>query len=172
MKNGFRVFLLIVPALFALDQFVKIWARMAAQGVAGRTIAPLWPGVFELKLVYNEGVAFGLMQGMAMLLTPVAVGIVAVSAWYSWKHPEDPTVSHVTAGLLASGALGNLIDRLSHGRVTDLFWIRLINFPVFNVADVCITLAGTLFVLGALREMLNKPTPREQDPATLPENPT
>ncbi|MBS1713495.1 MAG: signal peptidase II [Armatimonadetes bacterium] len=155
MKGNFRLFLALTPGLLLVDQLVKAWARSATGGVEGH-IVTLWPNVFELKLVYNEGVAFGMFQGFGVVLTPVAVGIAIVAAWYSWKHPDDPKLSHVTAALLASGSVGNLTDRLRFGKVTDMFWIRLINFPVFNVADVCITVAGTLLVWGTLSDVFKK----------------
>jgi len=151
----FRLVLILVFSTLVLDQIVKFWARAAASGVEGRSILALWPGVFELKLVFNEGVAFGMGQGFGVYLTPIAFLIAAGGLWYSWKHPSEPVSVHVTAGLLASGALGNLYDRLVLGHVTDMFWIRIINFPVFNVADMCITFAGVMLVLAALGEMLH-----------------
>lgn len=166
--KGFRLFGVLTILLFAIDQIVKLWARTAANGAEGRTLAPLWPGVFELKLVYNEGVAFGMLQGAGILLTPVAIGIAAVATWYSWKHPQEKPISHVTAALLASGAIGNLVDRLAHGRVTDMFWIRAINFPVFNVADVCITVAGAFLVLSALGDLFKPRTPEMGEEVATP----
>jgi len=157
-----------------LDQLVKAWARAAAGGVEGRSIWAVWPGVFELKLVYNEGIAFGMLQGIGLLLTPVALLIVCFAAWYSFTRPKEPAVVHVTAALLVAGALGNLIDRLRLGKVTDMFWIRAINFPVFNVADVCITIAGTLMVVGALVEAFRpkRTSVGPSDDATTPTGPT
>lgn len=166
MKGGFRLFVVLTPILFVIDQLVKTWARTAADGMENRTLAAVWPGVFELKLVFNKGVAFGMLQGAGILLTPIAVGIAAVAVWYSWRHPSDKPLSHITAALLASGALGNLIDRLVHGMVTDMFWIRAINFPVFNVADVCITAAGVLLVLGALGDITGRRKDEPHEDAT------
>jgi signal peptidase II len=137
--------------LLALDQTVKAWARNAADWTEGRTISALWPGVFELKLVYNEGVAFGMLQGQGVLLAPIALVLAGAAVWYSLKHPDDPPVNHATCSLLVAGAIGNLVDRLAMGRVTDMFYIRAIDFPVFNVADVCITCAGALLVATSLR---------------------
>jgi signal peptidase II len=58
--------------------------------------------------------------------------------------------------LLCAGAIGNLIDRLALGRVTDMFWLRFIDFPVFNVADVCITIAGVLLGLSVVAELFQR----------------
>lgn len=134
-------------SLLILDQVVKIWARSAANDTPGHSFAPLWPGVFELTLTFNEGVAFGLFQGKAIFLTPIAILIAAGAAFYSWRHPKEPVSVHAGMSLVACGALGNLYDRLIHGRVTDMFHIRAINFPVFNVADICITLGAATLIL-------------------------
>lgn len=155
--------------LIALDQAVKFWARTAAQGVEGHSLAVIWPNVFELKLVFNEGVAFGMLQGAGIYLTPVAVGIALLAGWYSWRHDSEAAGVHLTCALLASGSIGNLIDRVMFAKVTDMFWIRAINFPVFNVADVCITVAGAMFILGAIKEMGHKPKDPQPDATTLEE---
>lgn len=154
MKRGFSLFAILAIALFASDQAIKFWARGMADGVEGRTISALFPGIFELKLVFNKGVAFGMFQGFGILLAPVAVGIAIAATWYSWKNRNEKPINHITAALLASGSVGNLFDRVVFGKVTDMFWVRAINFPVFNFADACITCAGALLLLGAAKDML------------------
>jgi signal peptidase II len=142
-----NLFWILFVGMLALDQLVKLWARHAVDGREGASIYPLWPGVFELTLVYNPGIAFGQLQGYGVLLTPIAMAIAAGSIWYSHKHPHAAKVYHVVAALFAAGAIGNLIDRLWLGKVTDMFDFRLIKFPVFNVADACITISGAIMIL-------------------------
>jgi len=146
------LFLTTALGMIVLDQITKWWARAAAEGVENRTLANPWPGVFELKLVYNEGIAFGMLQGFGILLWPIAIGIALAAGLYSFRHPRESPVSHVAMGLLAAGAIGNLIDRVLAGKVTDMFYVRAINFPVFNVADVCITFAAILLSFHWLKE--------------------
>lgn len=146
MKSRWLFWTLFI-SLLLVDQLVKLWARNAASDIPGHTFMPLWPNVFELTLTFNEGVAFGMFQGKAIFLTPIAVLIAAGAAFYSWKHPRETLWAHTGMALVASGALGNLYDRLIHGRVTDMFHIRAINFPVFNVADICITLGAATLIL-------------------------
>jgi signal peptidase II len=144
----FRAYLAVALALLALDQAVKAWARGTfAIGEA----MPIWPGVFELTLTYNRGIAFGLFSGAGVFFAPIGVAITAFTAWYSLRHPREPLLIHVGLALMASGAVGNLIDRLWLGKVTDMFWLRAINFPVFNVADSCITVAAVLLAFVWLR---------------------
>lgn len=174
------MFLGLTLGLLVVDQLTKAWARNAAEMIEGRTFLTLWPGVFELKLVFNKGIAFGMFQGGGVVLTPIAIIIAACAGYYSFRNPKLPKIVHVTMALLASGAVGNLIDRIWMGKVTDMFWIRVINFPVFNVADVCITAAGFLMAYMTLRDafrpaqesdqQVQAPTQDSGDPET-PETP-
>jgi signal peptidase II len=140
-----KLFLFCFFGLLVLDQAVKAWTRAAF--VEGQSF-PLIPNVFELTLTYNKGIAFGQLQGYGVFLAPVAILIAGWCAWHSMKHPQEPRIVHIAMGTLASGAIGNLIDRVWLGKVTDMFWFRAINFPVFNVADSCICIAAGLLILG------------------------
>ena len=159
-----RLFFLLSGSALALDQASKFCARAMVDGVEGASILALWPGVFEFKLVYNEGIAFGMLQGLGVWLAPVGVIIAGGAIWYSLKHPQESRATHVTMALLSAGAVGNLIDRVAFGKVTDMLWVRAINFPVFNVADVCITFAGTMLALSAISELFHKGEEADEAP--------
>ncbi len=141
------VFGFITVVMIVIDQLVKAWARNTfSQNLAALQGKP-FPGIFELTLTYNRGIAFGLFQGHGVMLTPVAIFMAAMAGFYSFKIPKGHLGIQIAMGLLAAGALGNLYDRLFEGRVTDLFYFRLINFPVFNVADACITVSAILLMI-------------------------
>ena len=142
-------FLMVNAGFLAVDQMVKAWVRSIL--IEGQSLSRPFPGFFEIKLTFNEGIAFGLYQGNGRLFAPIALLISGYAAYYCWKHPSG-RMMQLTLGLLSAGALGNVIDRLASGKVTDMFWFRAINFPVFNVADVCITAAAGLLILRSLRE--------------------
>lgn len=143
-------------ALFVVDQLVKLWTRQTLRLEESRA---LWPNVFEIRRANNEGVAFGMLQGKGVWMTPIAVAIAVGAALYVYRHPKESRWNHVAFGLLASGAIGNLFDRLVLGRVTDMFYFRLINFPIFNVADACITIATIMLMIGWWRESSEKKEP-------------
>lgn len=166
--NKRTLFWVLFIGMLVLDQAVKFWARGAVDGREGASIHSLWPGVFELTLVFNRGIAFGQLQGYGVLLTPIALIIAGGAIWYSTKHPQASKIYHIVAALFAAGALGNLIDRLFLGKVTDMFDFRLIKFPVFNVADACITVSGVIMVLLWLQEAVEekKGVARDEGPGT------
>jgi len=84
--------------------------------------------------------------------------------------PARPRLPHVALALVASGAVGNLIDRVWKQKVTDMFWFRAIDFPVFNIADACISVGVVLlFIAGFLPGALPAETPTEPEPQTDPQ---
>lgn len=146
-------------AMFVVDQLVKAWTRNSLRLDETRPFP--WPGVFEIRRANNTGIAFGQLEGRGIWLTPVAVIIAAGAVWYVYRHPKESRWNHAAFGLLASGAIGNLYDRLTSGKVTDMFWFRYINFPIFNVADACITIATVMLMIGWWKEATVK-TPRSR----------
>jgi len=147
---AFRVYLSVASSLILVDQLIKWWTRATFE--VHEAPGYPWPGVFELTLTYNRGIAFGMMQGHGELFVPIALAMAGGCGWYVWRHPEESRLATISLALLTAGAIGNMIDRAILGQVTDMFWFRLINFPVFNFADACITIAGGLLALSMLRE--------------------
>ena len=167
MKRPY-LFTAISILMFIVDQAVKVWVRGAIPQHGSIRGLP-FPGFFEITLQYNEGIAFGFLAGKGLFLSPVAVAIACGAGWYSFRHPKDSLLTHVSMGLLAAGALGNLYDRLVNGRVTDMFYFRAIRFPVFNVADSCITVATILLIATWFGEAAKQGKPQ---PAIASETPT
>lgn len=133
---------LLLGAVLAVDQLTKALAR---SGIDPGDEDAILPGV-QLVHVRNEGVAFGLLSGGGKEVV-VVVGLALVAlAVYFVTHSSRPHV-WLPTGLLLGGALGNVIDRLRDGAVTDFVKIPL--WPAFNVADISIT-AGVLVLLYVL----------------------
>ena len=127
----------IAVAVALLDQAVKAWAT--ANLYPDRVIA-LLPGVFELNYARNEGMAFSLLQGQRIFLVVAALLVIGGIIWAQRRiGSRIPTVLCWSLALALGGALGNAVDRAHLGYVVDLFYFRLINFPIFNVADTAIT---------------------------------
>jgi signal peptidase II len=131
-----------------LDQVIKALTRVYIP--LGGHGPDLIPRILGIRHAENYGVAFGQLQGWGVYLAPIAIVIAYLAFRHSWKHPQESVWSHVAMGLLASGAIGNMIDRLARGKVTDMFEFQFVSFPVFNIADACISVAAAilLFVWG------------------------
>lgn len=161
MKNRFLLFGLFL-SMVGIDQWVKHWVREAIP-INGSVGGKPWPGVFEITLTYNQGIAFGMLKGFGLFMTPIAVIMAGAAIWYSLKSINESPWVHAAMGLVAAGAIGNMIDRIWLGHVTDMFWFRLIDFPVFNVADACITVATVMliFVWGIAGKTVKEVTPAQ-----------
>ncbi|NJM69317.1 MAG: lipoprotein signal peptidase [Scytonema sp. RU_4_4] len=121
---------------FSLDQLTKYWVMQTFN--SGQTQA-LLPGIFHLTYVTNTGAAFSLLTGKVEWLRWLSLGVslaLIALAWFAVLHFWD----QLGYGLILGGAIGNGIDRFVHSYVVDFLDFRLINFPVFNLADVFINI--------------------------------
>lgn len=133
----------VAASVFAVDQLTK-WAVIRFMEM-GESI-PIWEGVFHLTSHRNRGAAFGILQGQRWLFVVITVVVViGVIAYLNRTRNRRPLVDTALA-LLLGGALGNLVDRIRFGEVVDFLDARLINFPIFNVADSAIVIAVALLL--------------------------
>lgn len=153
-------FYLVALAVFVLDQATKAWLRSA---LALGDSVPVLPGVFHILHTRNTGAAFSLFQGATPLLVATAIIVIAGLVVAQRRAGEQlPPLLGFALALPLGGAFGNLADRLRQGYVTDMFDFRLINFPVFNVADSAITIG---IVLLAWRTLTAGEEPKTAAPA-------
>ena len=142
----YGIFSLFTVILIVFDQWTKILAYDKLR-VDGPFV--IWKGVFELLYSENRGAAFGILQGQKWFFLLVAAAVVIVILVFLYKMPNDKKMfpMFLCTVLLASGAIGNVIDRLSRGFVVDFLYFKLINFPIFNVADCYVVIAAGLLIL-------------------------
>ena len=110
---------------------------------------PLIKNVLEFYYIENTGTAWGMFGGGRIFFLVLTVIIMAVLVYITYKLPTTKKymLMRITIILLGSGAVGNFIDRLFLGYVRDFIYFRLINFPVFNVADCYVTIGLALFII-------------------------
>lgn len=130
--------------LIALDQWLKFWVR--GNIPLGGSL-PFFPHIMELTYTQNTGAAFSFFSGMTWLLTVISLVVSIALAVMLWKRYFPGKMGNLALTLILAGAVGNLIDRLFLGFVTDMFATTFINFAVFNIADICVCCGGAL--LGA-----------------------
>lgn len=141
--------LLLVAAGVFLDQFTKY---LAVAGLKGQEPVTLIPGALELRYLENRGAAFGMLQGGRTLFLIITVIVIAVIIYVQAKMPADKKyrILSFLVDCIAIGAVGNMIDRVRLDYVVDFIYISLIDFPVFNVADMFVSLscvAGAILIL-------------------------
>jgi len=133
-----------------LDQFTKVWVRTSF--VCGGEPHRVIPGFFNLVYVRNPGAAWGMLGGQQVILILLSVIVLLLLVFFH-RRVLNPTLDHrIALGLIIGGILGNLIDRIKFGWVTDFldFHIGTHHWPSFNVADSAICIAVGLYLLSAL----------------------
>lgn len=130
--------------LTVADQLLKIWAISSLEPIGSITVIE---NIFSLTYVENRGAAWGMMAGAKwyLIIMPIVI-IVAAIAYLVIKKLSDPLLLW-SVMLIVSGGLGNLIDRTFRGFVVDYLHATFIDFPVFNLADCCITIGAGLMIL-------------------------
>ncbi|MBE3596261.1 MAG: signal peptidase II [Hydrogenibacillus sp.] len=146
MQQG-RYYLLALLVLL-LDRVSKLW--ISARLAPGESIA-VWPGVLHITAHENAGAAFGLLQGARFFFLLITVVVIFAILWYLPRAMRQSAWLAVSLALILGGALGNFVDRAATGRVIDFIDVRIIHYPIFNVADSAITIGAALWFWTALR---------------------
>lgn len=137
-----RLLLIVIPVLvIAIDQISKYFAvtRLADGSF------PIWEDILHFTYVKNTGAAFGILRSAPVLLLILPFIILAgILLYIILKKPKG--IIQLPLGLIIGGAVGNLIDRIFRGYVVDFIDFRVIDYPVFNVADICIVCGAVLLL--------------------------
>lgn len=140
------IYTIIAAVLIVADYITKLWAERVLTKISS---IPLIENVFHLTYVENRGIAFGMFSGGRVVFIAVSLIVMAVLLIIVFKTPKDTRTVWLKGGtsLVIAGAIGNLIERLVKGYVVDFFDFRLINFPVFNVADIAVCVGVVMLLI-------------------------
>lgn len=153
MKNRKMILLLIdlvsMVTLTFFDQFTK---HLAVLYLKGQPSIPILKDVLVLQYLENKGAAFGMLQNQKIFFIFIEVLILFVIAFVLCRMPSHKKyrLMHVILVFVASGAVGNMIDRIAQDYVVDFIYFMLIDFPIFNVADIYVTFATAVFIIAIL----------------------
>lgn len=133
--------------LIWMDQMTKLWAQ---EHLKAKESIELLPGILELYYLYpeNRGIAFGMFQGNVGLFAVLTVLMSGAIIYFYCKLPKEKYYLPLCglSFLFLAGAAGNFIDRVFRGYVIDFIYFSLIDFPVFNLADIYTVVAAVLLV--------------------------
>ncbi|MDO4734673.1 MAG: signal peptidase II [Lachnospiraceae bacterium] len=154
--------IILFLVLIAVDQWTKY---LAVIHLKGQGTVPLIPGALEFKYLENHGAAFSMFQNRQWLFY-IITAIVLIIVFGLWGRVVLSLKRYALLGeefkpktfknglflnyilmILAAGAIGNLIDRIRLHYVVDFIYISLINFPIFNFADICVSVSAVLLVV-------------------------
>lgn len=142
-KKEWSLLLSIPLVLAAADQIIKVLIRSC---YVGQTIFRFEP-VFEIVHSVNKGAAFSLLNGQTLLLQCLTSALLIGLMAYTVFAKSLTGMARKTLAVLAGGGIGNWIDRITFGGVTDYIRLTFIRFPVFNFADICITMSIVVLII-------------------------
>ena len=133
----------VIAVIVAIDQIVKYIVRT---GLSLGEIIPVLGDFLTISLHYNTGAAFSMMEGYRMILTILPATLIIVLVVYIFiKRKDENKLLLLALSIIVGGGLGNLIDRILMGQVTD--FISVGSFPVFNIADMCVVCGCGLVII-------------------------
>lgn len=144
--------LVIIVVGIVADQIFKNW--IVANTQLGDT-EKIWPNVLSLTYIKNDGAAWSSFSGQQwffLVLTPI---VLVVALWFLWKKMAQNWY-FIGLTLIIAGALGNFIDRIRQGFVVDMFQTEFINFPIFNIADILLSVGFVLLFIAILTDKETK----------------
>ena len=142
-----KSFLLIAILGIVLDQLTK-YIVVQTFAEIGDTV-PIWQDVFHFTYVINTGAAFSFFRGQVEILRWISLFVSLVLIIFVWYSPKISQLEQYGYGFILAGAIGNGIDRFLFGYVVDFLDFRLINFPVFNIADVAINIGVLILIIAS-----------------------
>ena len=167
---GRVLFVVVAVGAFLVDRVLKLVVRDELE--VGESIDVV-SGVLAIKHVHNPGIAFGWLSGAGGLVVVGSLVVGALLFTFLLRVDPEDLLTVVGGALITGGAIGNLMDRIEQGYVTD--YIDLPRFPTFNAADVWITVGVVLVLLSQLllvlrerREGAADASPRHGDPVEPP----
>lgn len=138
----FRNAFYIAGAILLVDQLTKLFFKSFLRQGEINIIG----GFFRLKLTHNTGAAFSILEGSNFLLVILTIAIISFLVYYLKRSPGE----RLPLSFVLGGAFGNLVDRLIHGSVVDFIDIWI--WPVFNFADIAITLGVIYLIYGLIKK--------------------
>ena len=146
MLLGIAIGIILVLTIFFL--LLKSW--VASSIVLGGS-KQLIPGIIELTNLRNSGAAWSLFEGQQTFFTIITIIAIIVIGYFIWQYRKNASMI-IGLALIMAGTIGNFIDRLKQGYVVDMFEITFINFPIFNIADMCLTIGVIWLIICILKE--------------------
>lgn len=147
-KNNWASYLVLVVVLIIADQLMKLWVSRA---IPRNGFREFLPGIMGLTNLRNDGAAWSLLEGKQWFFAIVSIAAIAVLVYLMHRFTGHQWIE-VSLSLIFAGTIGNFIDRLRFGYVTDMFEFLPVNFPVFNIADMCLTVGVLILIIIVLLE--------------------
>ena len=149
-RKSRTIFLIIDLLLAAVLVFIdRLTKNLAYANLKDKDPIRLIPYVFEFRYLENRGAAFGMLQNMKVLFVIVGIVFIGLVVYFLIRLPATKKYRalRICLVLIGAGAVGNLYDRLVQDYVIDFLYFIYIDFPIFNVADIYVTVSAAMLVI-------------------------
>ena len=123
---------------------------------------PIIEGVLHLKFHLNDGAAFGSFSDKPYIFNTLSVIIIIFMSFYLFAGHTESRLGAISSAMIISGGLGNMIDRVLFGEVTDFIYFKLINFAIFNGADSFVCVGAGLLMFSMIRDLIKEERKRKE----------
>lgn len=149
MKKNFKI-MLISTIVVLLDQIIKLLVVNHLESIT------IIPNFFSFTYALNKGAAFSILFGKRIIIILISVILIsAITYFYCKEYKDDESgVTTICFGLLYGGIIGNFIDRIVRGFVID--YVSVLSFPIFNLADICITISVFILIINSFKKPKDK----------------
>ena len=141
------LYIIISIILVIIDQITKLATVKYLMPVKSLTLID---GILSLTYVENRGAAFGVMQNARWFFIIFTLAVIVAAILYTYVTKQKDKTFLISVVLICSGGIGNLIDRIFRGYVVDMIEVTFINYPVFNIADICVVCGAILLCIYVL----------------------
>lgn len=138
----------MIIILIIADQGLKFWISV---NIKLGTSQVILSNVLALTNVRNDGAAWSVLSGQQWFFTVITIVALGLMGYFFWKLRND-NLYMLAISLLIAGTLGNFIDRIRLGYVVDMFETLFMNFPIFNVADMCLTFGVIIVIIALIKD--------------------
>lgn len=138
--------MIMIVLIIAFDQITKYFASLK---LADGSVAKFIPGVVQFKYAENTGMAFSMLSGARWVFIALTVVVCVGVFYYLFSNRCKSLWLYWSLGVILSGGIGNLIDRIRFGYVVDFIEPTFVNFAIFNIADCAVT-CGAVVLVGYL----------------------
>lgn len=136
-------YLIVILLLIIADQVVKY---TIVQQIALNQVHTIIPGLLSFTNLRNDGAAWSILRGQQCFFTIISIVALLILGYFLWRFRSKKMYAF-SISLILAGTIGNFIDRIRLGYVVDMFQLDFINFPIFNVADMCLTIGVIWLVI-------------------------
>ncbi|MEW4353933.1 signal peptidase II [Streptococcus pneumoniae] len=142
----------VILLLIGLDQWVK---ALVVETIPLGGVKAFLPSIMSLTYLRNTGAAFSILENQQWFFTVMTILVMSGAIWYLVKRLQDSLWLIAGLALIIAGGVGNFIDRIRQGFVVDMFQFDIVNFAIFNVADVYLTFGVLILCLVMMKEEKN-----------------